>query len=737
MKPVERISSETLGHGGGTAGVESARLEEAQLDQLYRQAPAGVYGAAITAVVVTIALWGKANHTLLAAWCAASISAYVARQGLVAAYKKTPQGERGSVWKRRFILMSGLSAILWAAAGAFFSPLSPLSHQFLAAFLIGGICMGAVTAYSPIKNVYLPFILIVMIPLAGGFVVQGGELHLITGAGVIILMLCFIVIGNRMHATNTESLRMRFRNQDLVDALQREGDRTRAANQALESEINERKKAQAALRKANDELEQRVRDRTSDLMKAARELKREVGERREKEEALSRSEERFRAVFEAAEDCMFIKSSDLLYTHVNPAMVKLLGHPLSEIIGKTDQELFGRKYALRTYDLERRVLEGRTVESEHSLVWLDWPLTFNFIRFPIRDASGNISGLCGIARDVTGRTAREFRRMDEACEYLSPVFRKTIKQVELAAKSESIVLFTGESGTGKDWLARYLHDHSGRAAGPFFAINCAALPPELVESELFGHEDGAFTGARGRKRGLVELAEGGTLLLNEMGEMPPRLQSMLLTFLDTGSFTRVGGEKSTSPDVRVVVASNRDLEAEVEQGRFRSDLFYRLNVLAIKVPPLRNRIEDIPTLVDSLLHDLSKKTGISEIPLFHNDAMAAMRRYQWPGNVRELKNVLERALILNSGKKITASHLGLKGADSPGKRDQGTPPSTIEAPAALSFGLSLPETLEKTKRSMINAALGQCGGRIKDAALLLGITRESLKHHIRHLGIRR
>ena len=207
-----------------------------------------------------------------------------------------------------------------------------------------------------------------------------------------------------------------------------------------------------------------------------------------------------------------------------------------------------------------------------------------------------MSGLCAIARDITERRELELQPPPGLESVRSKVMQETLQLALKAATSGGLVLLQGESGSGKDYMARFIHDHSDRSGGPYFSINCAAIPHELAESELFGHERGAFTGAHARKRGLLELAEGGTLLLNEIGELALLLQAKLLTFLDTKRFTRVGGEQEISVNARLIFASNRDLEKEVEEGRFRQDLFYRINVMTITAPPLRDRIEDIPIL---------------------------------------------------------------------------------------------------------------------------------------------
>lgn len=300
----------------------------------------------------------------------------------------------------------------------------------------------------------------------------------------------------------------------------------------------------------------------------------------------------------------------------------------------------------------------------------------------------------------------------------------TLEKALLAASRGSIVLLLGESGSGKDYLARFIHDHSERSNGPFFTINAASVAPELAESELFGHESGAFTGARGRKRGQLELAEGGTLFLNEIGELSPNLQAKLLTFLDTRTFTRVGGEKSISVNARLITATNRDLEKDVSEGRFRRDLYYRLNVLTIKIPSLRDRPEDIPILVQHILEDLQREIRLSAPPELDPKALEALKGYDWPGNVRELRNVLERALILSGGGRITLSALGI-----------GDTEKTWSFTTAFPEGRSLNEVTVELKRSLVVEALRRTGGNRVAAAALLDISRNSMNHYLRTLGI--
>jgi len=307
--------------------------------------------------------------------------------------------------------------------------------------------------------------------------------------------------------------------------------------------------------------------------------------------------------------------------------------------------------------------------------------------------------------------------------FRSPAMREMYSLARRAARQDGIALLLGESGTGKDYLARWIHSRSGRAGGPFFDINCASLPGELAESELFGHEPGAFTGTRGRKRGLLELAKGGTLLLNEIGELTLPLQSKLLTFLDTRSFMRVGGEKPIHVDARLIAATNRVLEAEVEAGRFRSDLYYRLNVFPIKIPPLRDRLPDLPLLVESLLERLTSDLGLGRVPTIAAEALESLGDYSWPGNIRELRNVLERALILSEEPVIDLVHLPRRSASAKWKLEIG-----------FESGKNLHEITKSVTGSLIREALRRTKTK-QEAAELLGITRHALSYQCKVSGL--
>ena len=291
---------------------------------------------------------------------------------------------------------------------------------------------------------------------------------------------------------------------------------------------------------------------------------------------------------------------------------------------------------------------------------------------------------------------------------------------KIAASPASTVLLTGESGTGKDLVAKVIHYSSDRASRPFMNITCSALPEQLLESELFGHERGAFTDARMQKRGLLESADGGTVFLDEIGEMVPSLQAKLLRFLEEKSFKRVGGSGDIRVDVRVVAATNRDLEEEVAKGRFRSDLFFRLNVLPIRLPALRDHAEDIPALlgffVDSFNAEFKKRiTGVEPA------AMAMLKRYGWPGNVRELRNVVERAMLLAEHPELDASDFGILAS----RLGSG---ELFDLPAA---GVNLDEL----ERSLVTQALRRTGGNQTKAAALLGMNRDQIRYRIEKFGL--
>ena len=449
------------------------------------------------------------------------------------------------------------------------------------------------------------------------------------------------------------------------------------------------------------------------------------------QEALRESENRFKSIFEAAEDAIFIKGRDRTYSHVNPAMQRLLSMGAEDIIGKTYEEVFEPGPSASIKQLEERVLAGESIETEHTISTPSGSITLNLLRFPILTSTGEVMGMCGIARDVTPRRAAVLTSRRAPLSYPSQAIQRVAIQLYATAESDALVLFLGESGTGKDYLARHLHETSWRAGGPFMAINCAALSPHLVESELFGHEAGAFTGASRRKRGLLELAEGGTIFLNEIAELSQPLQAKILTFLDTRSFTRVGGEQSLTVNARIVAATNKDLKSEVQAGAFRKDLYFRLSVFPILVPPLRERLEDLDLLVTQIIEDLMGKMTILEPLSITPAAMEKLGKYSWPGNIRELRNVLERAIIISDKKRITSRDVKIL----PERDVSLTVGEELMASLSLEDGGDLQGTLRNGEKTLIEKALQVCAGNVTQAARRIGLTREQLKYRMKSLGI--
>jgi two-component system response regulator HydG len=299
----------------------------------------------------------------------------------------------------------------------------------------------------------------------------------------------------------------------------------------------------------------------------------------------------------------------------------------------------------------------------------------------------------------------------------APAFRAAVDALRQAAPTSATVLLTGESGTGKELAARMVHDLSPRAAGPFVPINCAAIPESILESELFGYERGAFTGAAGRKEGRFERAHGGTLFLDEVGEMSPAVQVKLLRVLQDGVVERLGGTQPVQVDVRIVAASNKDLAAEARAGRFREDLFYRLEVVAVRLPPLRGRREDVPLLASAFLKRLAEKHG-KAIRGFTPGALAALEGYDWPGNVRELEHAVERAVVLCRGEMIDA-------ADLPEAARLSRPGA---APAGEAGAISVPvgTPMDEVERMVIRETLRHTRGDKNLAARILGIAARTI-----------
>jgi len=313
----------------------------------------------------------------------------------------------------------------------------------------------------------------------------------------------------------------------------------------------------------------------------------------------------------------------------------------------------------------------------------------------------------------------------------SKVLREVFTLIrKVAATPNTTVLITGESGTGKDLVAKVIHHRSARRGEPMVEINCAAIPEHLLESELFGHERGSFTGAGERKLGLVERASGGTLFLDEVGDMPLELQAKLLRLLENRTIRRVGGVDDIAVDLRVIAATNRDLSERVDEGAFRPDLYYRLNVLPIHLPPLRERHGDADLLVRYFLDRLNREMG-KQVRTIGDAALAALAAYPWPGNVRELRNVVERAHILADGERIEVNDLPVEVC-----RAAGASPSSPIATDTIAFGL--PEQgidLEEVERRLLTDALERTDGNQTQAAALLGLGRDALRYRMKKFGM--
>jgi Nif-specific regulatory protein len=318
------------------------------------------------------------------------------------------------------------------------------------------------------------------------------------------------------------------------------------------------------------------------------------------------------------------------------------------------------------------------------------------------------------------RNALLEERVDSGILGESPAIQRLLQMVDRLAPLDTTVLVLGESGTGKELVAKALHAKSARRQAPFVAINCAALTPSLLESELFGHEKGAFTDAAAQKKGKLEIADGGSVFLDEVGELAPELQAKLLRVLQQREFERVGGTRTLRLDVRLIAATNRDLAGEVRRGAFREDLYHRLNVVALRTPPLRERREDIPSLAHHFVRRAAARCG-RRVEGVSSDAEQCLTNYSWPGNVRELENAIERAVVLGEGNQILPEDL---------------PETVLESAAAPELVGGYQSSIGGAKRDAILRAWSDSGGDYKGAAKLLGLHPNSLLRLVRNLGLR-
>ena len=441
----------------------------------------------------------------------------------------------------------------------------------------------------------------------------------------------------------------------------------------------------------------------------------------------------------------------------------MLGYTADELIGRNMHAILhhshadGRPYAVCDCPIYCAFKDGEVHQVTDEVFWRKdgKAIAVEYTSTPIRE-NGSLVGAVVIFRDVSRRNEAERhlrsaleeletlkRRLEQENAYLqqeiqedhnyqeivgrSAALRKTIGKIEMVAPTDATVLVTGESGTGKELIARAIHQSSERAKRALIRVNCAAVPRELFESEFFGHVKGAFTGAVRDRAGRFELADGGTLFLDEVGEIPLELQSKLLRVLQEGQFERVGSDHTLTTDVRIVAATNRDLKEEVAAGRFREDLYFRLNVFPIHSAALRDRIEDIPLLAMHFLKLIGRRIGRSELRIREADVLR-MQTYHWPGNVREMQNVLERAVIISSGHDL---HIELPEQVTA----QAPKPTPREAEPA---GITTEQQRRARDRAVIVQALQHSGGKVfgpGGAAEILGVKPTTLASRIKRWGI--
>ena len=407
-------------------------------------------------------------------------------------------------------------------------------------------------------------------------------------------------------------------------------------------------------------------------------------------------------------------------TFINPTGAKILNINPAEALGKHISTLVDfRPVVLKVLETG----QGYT-DKEFLIETKRGNLHFIKTAIPLKNSKGELEGVIDIFREIKRIRQLVTKMVGATAQFTfedivgnSPAMKECVRLAKIAANSAATVLIQGESGTGKELIAQAIHNSSLRADGPFVAINCGAIPRNLVESELFGYEDGAFTGAKqGGRPGKFELAHGGTIFLDEIGEMPLDIQVKLLRVLQEKRLTRVGGQRYLDIDVRVIAATNRDVAREVREGNFRHDLYYRLNVLSIVVPPLRERLEDIPPLIDYLLKKMCQQLDVGD-KVFSRQAIERIMSYEWPGNVRELENVVERAVNICENAVIGVEYL---------------PRTMSEKTVPVRWG---PLSLRDAEKKIIQETLAKTRGNISQTAKLLGIGRNTLYSKMKEYSI--
>ncbi len=462
-------------------------------------------------------------------------------------------------------------------------------------------------------------------------------------------------------------------------------------------------------------------------------------EHKHREEKLRQDERELRCITDAIDQRIAVHGPDGKMLYANRVMLEYSGLSIEDIMADDF-----RARLVHPDDLERSRVErqqglerGTPFELELRARRKDGQHRWFLVRYnPFRDEEGRIIRWYSTGTDIDDRKRDEERiqkenlalreEIDQSSMFeeivgSSDVIRSIITQVAKVAPSDSTVLVLGETGTGKELIARAIHKRSKRSSRAFITVNCAAIPASLIASELFGHEKGAFTGAMQRRLGRFELADGGTLFLDEIGDLPAETQIALLRVLQEGEIERVGGSQSISVNVRVLAATNRDLKAAMAAGIFRQDLFYRLNVFPIQVPPLRERIDDIPLLVTYLIERYAKKAG-KKIKNIQKETLELFQDYDWPGNIRELQNVIQRAIVLCESETFSVDETWLK-------REKHRLSGSV---------IPLGATLAEHEKDIIEAALADCEGQVSGptgAAAKLGLPRQTLESKITALGI--
>jgi formate hydrogenlyase transcriptional activator len=470
----------------------------------------------------------------------------------------------------------------------------------------------------------------------------------------------------------------------------------------------------------------------------------DIEERKRAEGKIRRSETELRQILDLAPQYVVVLAPDRTRLYANQMMLDYLGLTLDEWRVTDRHDYFYPDDLDRVVrDTRDKFVGGLPHECEARFLGKDGKYRWFLLRWnSVLDEQGRVTRWYAAGTDIDDHKQAQQRlqnenialreEVDQASMFeeivgSSAVLRRVLSQVAKVAPTDSTVLILGETGTGKELIARAIHNRSNRSTRAFVRVNCAAIPQSLIASELFGHEKGAFTGATQRRLGRFELAHEGTIFLDEVGELPGETQITLLRVLQEREFERVGGSQPISVDVRVLAATNRNLNAAVDSGSFRQDLFYRLNVFPIEIPPLRERIDDIPMLVEYLVERYAKKAG-KKITHITKKTLELFRAYGWPGNIRELQNVVERAVVLSDGDTFSVDESWL---------ERKRPP---ESPRSSMVDKGLLRLDADREREMIEAALAETGGRIagpSGAAAKLGIPRQTLDSKISILGIKK